>query len=490
MKKIFIGIWIILLALAAFSLVRSPEEVDLGADSQLFLGGTVFRLAGSGVSSSATSINLASFTITQTGQEIQDSDLSDTFYVTIEPGNSSRQEFVSCTTVTQGAGTAATLSGCTRGLSPIAPYTASTTLQFSHAGGSALIISNPPQLYDQAAFKGNDETITGFWNFSGAIPTIDSNATTSTQATNKAYVDSVANAGAATSTETNGGIVELATAIEAASSTDGGANKPLVLQAKNASSSPDTTNTGPLVVVTNTARKIAQAFLDLTANFLWSGNHNFTGNTYIKNLNASSTNIINGVTYNFPASDGTASSTVLKNDGSGNLVWLGAGYDLATSSLSVFSYSASSASSTVFSLTVPANTIGTNNILKVEIPMRVTDIQTSQILFFEVDWGTTNTVCNLSATTRILRQGGSFIFYIAGNGSTGSQVVSISPHIGIDGLNEASCSGSTWAHNEVSVDSTSAQTLKLEVRGSGSSVEFTTGMTHIISVLRPYGVAW
>lgn len=134
------------------------------------IAGATYNLAGSGVSSSATSMTLQNFTIKQTGQKIQDSDLSDTFYLTIEPGNPTKQEIVSCTTVVQNAAGTATLSGCLRGLSPITPYTASTTLQFVHAGGSQVIFSDPPQLFNQYAAKANDELIPGRWTASGTNP--------------------------------------------------------------------------------------------------------------------------------------------------------------------------------------------------------------------------------------------------------------------------------------------------------------------------------
>lgn len=66
--------------------------------------------------------------------------------------------------------------------------------------------------------------------------------------------------------------------------------------------------------------------VDQTQNYNWSGNHNFTGNTTVKNLSASSTSAnpltLNGVSFNTPSTQG-ASSTVLVNDGSGNLKWQG-----------------------------------------------------------------------------------------------------------------------------------------------------------------------
>jgi len=75
---------------------------------------------------------------------------------------------------------------------------------------------------------------------------------------------------------------------------------------------------------------------DQTANYIWSGTHTFnnravfsssinaTGTTLIQQLNASSTAanpiVLNGVSLSTPPTQG-ASSTVLKNNGSGSLIW-------------------------------------------------------------------------------------------------------------------------------------------------------------------------
>lgn len=180
MKKYILGIIAVVIALLG---INQFNSTGVGSDAVTPIAGQTYTLAGSGVSSSDTSITLTSFTITQTGYEIQDSDMSDVFYLTLEPGSRSRQEIVSCTTVTQNAGDTATLSGCERGLQPFSPYASSTDYAFAHSGGSTLIFSNPPQLYNQAAFKDNDETITGAWLFPTPLSS-DSAAT-------KAYVDSV-----------------------------------------------------------------------------------------------------------------------------------------------------------------------------------------------------------------------------------------------------------------------------------------------------------
>lgn len=163
-----------------------PVEQELGA--VLPVGAATYTLAGSGVSGSASSVTLTSLTIPQTGYELEDSDFSPTFYATLEPGSRDRQEFISCTTVTQSSSdNTATLSGCSRGLLPFSPYSASTTYAFSHAGGSKLIFSDSPQLFEEFTAAANDETITGTWSTQWP--------TGSTSIASKGYVDAVVTGG-------------------------------------------------------------------------------------------------------------------------------------------------------------------------------------------------------------------------------------------------------------------------------------------------------
>lgn len=234
----------------------APEEEALGADTVLPTGIQTYTLAGTGISSTASSFTLTSLTLPQNGYAIQDSDMSDTFYITFEPGSRSRQEFVSCTTIGANTGGNVTISGCTRGLSPLTPYTASTSLRFAHSGGTSVIFSNAPQFYNQYTAKDNDETITGQWTFT----TFPITASTS-----------IASA-------TTSGIVELATGAEAASSTLSGdiATSKLALSTAIATSAAPTS--GNVVVVTGDDGNIDYGFLP-----------DLYGSTTIRTYNATST---------------------------------------------------------------------------------------------------------------------------------------------------------------------------------------------------------
>jgi microcystin-dependent protein len=234
----------VLATLGGYGLINQTPapEPSVGAAVQP-IAGVTYNLAGSGVSGSATSLTLASLTIPQTGQKIQDSDLSDTFYLTIEPGNRTRQEIVSCTTVAQNANGTATLSGCSRGLSPITPYTASSTLAFAHAGGSQVIFSDPPQLFNLYPAKANTESITGLYTFASTswpkIDVGDADPTNDGEFATKRYVDDTAfsGAGVINASATAKGVVEAATQLETASSTPtGSTGAVVVIPASNATS--------------------------------------------------------------------------------------------------------------------------------------------------------------------------------------------------------------------------------------------------------------
>lgn len=312
-------------------LVEKMAEIErnLGADAVKLIAGMTYTLSGGGISSTATSFTLTSLTLPQNDYEIQDSDLSDTFYITLEPGTRTRQEIISCTTVAQsGSDTTATISGCTRGLSPLTPYTASSTLQFSHAGGTSVIFSDPPQIFNQAAFKDNDEAVTGLWTFNTILPTSSITPTSSAQFTTKTYVDNVALSGAATSSETQAGISELATALEQASSTDLGANRPTVLQAKYATDTPQSgcadgysaTAGAGCTVIARLTGKIRQTWLDLTEAFTWTGTQTFNATTTFSAATSSPVSL-RGIKYQWPNTQ-VASSSVLATDGNGGLSFI------------------------------------------------------------------------------------------------------------------------------------------------------------------------
>ena len=316
------------------------KESKFGADATLPIAGTVYNLSGSGISSSATTIGLTSLTLPQTGYEIIDSDLSSTFYVTLEPGSRTRQEVVSCTTVTQNVDNTATLTGCSRGLLPISPYTASSTYRFAHAGGTSVVFSNPPQLYNEFAGKTNDETISGTWTYaSTTIPRQDSYLapTLNAEFAPKKYVDDIAIAGSPIATESVAGISILATQAQTAAGTATSSSYSLIPQNRyfNATSSATTT-----VPVTNTSGKLSSGFIDQTVPYTWSGAHIFSS-TSTFSATTTFTSIVNGAfpDYFGEGSDGAATisaTTTLTSDKFYTNLTINSGVTLHTGGYRVF----------------------------------------------------------------------------------------------------------------------------------------------------------
>lgn len=149
------------------------QQKQFGA--QYEVAGVPYSLYGSGIGTSDTSITLVSFKQPTSGYKLAMADFGTIGYLTLEPGNTTKQEIVSFSGISQNGDGTATLTGVTRGLSPVYPFTASSTLQKSHGGGTGAAISNPPQFYQKYANKENSQTITGVWTYtSGSNPTYSS----------------------------------------------------------------------------------------------------------------------------------------------------------------------------------------------------------------------------------------------------------------------------------------------------------------------------
>ena len=96
-------------------------------------------------------------------------------YATIEPNNSSQEEQVSFTGLTQNANGTCTLAGVKTVLF-ITPFTETSGVVKAHPGGSKFVISNTSGFYSNFANKLNTQSITGVWTFDkDALPGIDEN---------------------------------------------------------------------------------------------------------------------------------------------------------------------------------------------------------------------------------------------------------------------------------------------------------------------------
>lgn len=315
MKKI---LWILAKTLGVLMLLVTGGVItqhSFGAFNST--GGTTYNLQSS-VSSTQTTVTLTSFTEPVSNIPYTMSYLNtDIVYATINP-ETTRSEFISFTGITQNTNGSATLTGVVRGLERSYPFVASTTMALAFPGQTRLILSSPPQFFNEYAARRNSQVISGQWQFT-TLPTSTVVCSNSSQFCNKGYIDGISIQGAPTSTETNMGVVELATNTELAAGTaSSSVGGPLVAPSKYFHSSQASCNAIACVPVA-VSGKIAQLFLDLTAAFSVSGAWAFTSTVNIA-ATVSNKLTLNSLAYDFPGTR-AASSTVLSEDGAGNLSW-------------------------------------------------------------------------------------------------------------------------------------------------------------------------
>jgi len=243
-----------------------------------------YTIAGSGISSTANTITLTSFTAPVSGAPYTMANFGDGVnakgYITIEPGSRTRQEIASFTGITQNSDGSATLTGVSRGLLPFSPFTASSSYAVAHNGGSQVVVSNPPQLYD-AIYS---------------------------------YIDNATTSGAVDGTTLAKGIYETATGQEAASTTQiGGGNTTATLVLTSLISTSTAPSSGNVIPVT-------QSNGILSGTFCCNGSTTLSASTTIGGFNpiqsivyaSSSSKDFSGpstVSYNFTIPGGTLGSS-------------------------------------------------------------------------------------------------------------------------------------------------------------------------------------
>lgn len=123
-----------------------------------------FFLAGSGVVVGATTITLKSMLTIDGAALTMATDFGDIAYGTIDAGNSTLEEQISFTGLTNNSNGTTTLTGVKTVLFD-SPYTETSGLAKTHAGSAPFVISNTSGFYNAFAKKASSETITGTWTF-------------------------------------------------------------------------------------------------------------------------------------------------------------------------------------------------------------------------------------------------------------------------------------------------------------------------------------
>ncbi len=170
-------------------------------------------IGAAGQSIGDTSIILSSF-LDIDGVALAMTDFGTKAFATIEPSSGSNEEQISFTGITQNGNGTATLTGVKSVLFK-SPYTESSGLAKSHAGGVTFVISNTSGFYNEFTSKDDDETINGIYTFTQFPITPSSPPVSDYQVANKKYVDDTVTAGAANASTTVKGIVQLPTQAQA-----------------------------------------------------------------------------------------------------------------------------------------------------------------------------------------------------------------------------------------------------------------------------------
>lgn len=260
-----------------------------------------------------------SFTLVK-GTDSQGVALNGPYAFVIDQG-SSVQEIVSCSTVS-----GINASGCIRGVNLTTGTSSVAALEQQHNRGASVQITTAPIVNILANIMRGVESIPAAL-FYQAHPCSGSSA--STTICDKNYIDSSVTAGGVPGSTTVGGLVMTATGLQAASSTATGvANAVTYFRVLPASIATDTPNTGTNtsdVLMSDLTGHLKQGWLDLTLPFTFTGAVTHTGtvtNNATTTIAASSvTNnalVLDTLPYKFPSAR-SASSTVLSEDGNGNL---------------------------------------------------------------------------------------------------------------------------------------------------------------------------
>ena len=111
-----------------------------------FVQAQAFVISSAGASAGDTTLIIQSFKLIDGTTNIVTANLGDQCYGTLEPNNGTQEEAIQFTGVTQNANGTATLTGVSS-VGFVFPYTVSSGLAKSHAGGVTFILSNDAALY-------------------------------------------------------------------------------------------------------------------------------------------------------------------------------------------------------------------------------------------------------------------------------------------------------------------------------------------------------
>lgn len=145
-----------------------------------------------GISDTETTMRLAGL-YKLDGTSLSAADIGDYLTGTFDPGTSKEEIFaISSSGVTVNADGTVDITGVIRGLREGGTAGYSTGgYSAEHGAGAVVVISNNPQLYDQFANKGNDNTFSGLNIFNGYAPQTNTDPVAGNDMTRLSYVQSL-----------------------------------------------------------------------------------------------------------------------------------------------------------------------------------------------------------------------------------------------------------------------------------------------------------
>lgn len=409
------------------------------------------------ISSTASTIFVSSLS-TKDSHTLTMNDLGSKVFLTLEPG-SNKEEIVMCT----GIGTLSWTT-CTRGLAFYATSTAAVTAnQNSHSAGATIIMSNVHYVYDELVDKDATETIDGQKTFT-ATTTFSALPNTTTSYTpaadgdlaTKKYVDDTITSGAPNATESVKGLIELATPTEVASSTPtGSTGASLVPQAKYATSTPGNNIGAGYTCVTENDGNLSADCLPLTEELT---------------LSSSTVNTLSTSKFYL---DGVDSDNLTGGNNADSLHLHEYNYVLFASS-TTNKITLGGTQSLFATTTIPANVMGTNNIIRFKTCISNMELVNSSSFTFYVKYGSQKSgdlaFSNATGVT------GNFQGCISGEllatGATNTQKASFLVNVGRGEMVDATADvfeATNYANGNFTVDSTAAQDFVVTVLNPASS---------------------
>jgi hypothetical protein len=308
---------------------------------------------------------------------------------TIDEGRSD-SEFV-CGTV---SGTSVT--ALERGLSFTTGTTSIAALKQSHRKGANVKITDYPLIQRMKAVLNGEDTIPNLLTYTNTILCGVGSATTTVCP--KYYIDQALVSGAPNADDTTKGIVERATAAEAGASTATGATGAALFLGANIAIANPSTGCSVFCIPIATAGKISANYIATTSPYAFTGGVSSTGTTTVS-ASSLTTNpfVINTLAFKFPSAR-AASSTVLTEDGSGNLQWYTPGSRMLYINGNEAVSSANTSTTTVSTYAIPANTLSARTVVRVTSMWNGND---SSACYDQIDFGSgtaTRTIAYIDRT--------------------------------------------------------------------------------------------